>query len=77
MQPSIRGLYYYPSFFVIDFPRKRKADAVKSQSVKGILFPMDNTAEAAVLRGIKAIGVQDLGEVVEFLHNTFISILTT
>jgi magnesium chelatase family protein len=42
--------------------------AAKSQNVKGLLLPVDNTAEAAVVQGIEAIGVRDLGEVVDFLN---------
>jgi len=42
--------------------------AAKSQNVKGLLLPVDNTSEAAVVQGIEAIGVRDLGEVVDFLN---------
>ena len=42
--------------------------AAKSQNVKRLLLPVDNTAEAAVVQGIEAIGVRDLGEVVDFLN---------
>ena len=42
--------------------------AAKSQNVKGLLLPVDNNAEAAVVLGIEAIGVRDLGEVVDFLN---------
>jgi len=42
--------------------------AAKSRNVKGLLLPVENTAEAAVVQEIEAIGVRDLGEVVDFLN---------
>ena len=42
--------------------------AAKTQKVKGILLPVKNAPEAAVVQEVEALGVNDLGEVVDFLN---------
>ena len=44
------------------------AIAARDQKVKGILLPLENAAEAAVVQKIEVIGVRDLGEVVDFFN---------
>jgi len=44
------------------------AIATRNQKVKGILLPAENAAEAAVVQKIDAIGLRDLGEVVDFFN---------
>jgi len=49
------------------------AIAAHNQKMQGILLPIENATEAAVVQKIEAIGVRDLGEVVDFLNeNTHI-----
>ena len=43
------------------------AIAARSEGMEGILVPVDNAAEAAIVSGIKVIAVQTLYEAVEFL----------
>jgi len=44
------------------------AIAARDQKMKGILLPVENAPEAAVVQKIETIGVRDLGEVVDFLN---------
>jgi len=44
------------------------AIAADHQGMKGILLPVENATEAAVVQKVNAIGVRDLGEVVDFLN---------
>ena len=44
------------------------AIAARDQKMKGILLPLENAPEAAVVQKIETIGVRDLGEVVDFLN---------
>jgi magnesium chelatase family protein len=41
----------------------------KKEGFKGLILPIQNAAEAAVVDGLEVIGVQDLKEVVQFLNN--------
>jgi magnesium chelatase family protein len=45
------------------------AVAAKKSGLKGLLVPLENAREAAVVEGIDVIGVSELAEVVEFLNN--------
>jgi magnesium chelatase family protein len=45
------------------------AVAAKKSGLKGLLVPMENAREAAVVEGVDIIGVSELSEVVEFLNN--------
>jgi len=47
------------------------AIAANHQGVKGVILPIDNSYEAGVVQGIEAIGVRDLGEVVDFLNEKY------
>lgn len=42
----------------------------KKEGFKGVLLPLENAGEAAVVDGIDSIGVSNLSEVVEFLNGT-------
>jgi magnesium chelatase family protein len=44
------------------------AIAAHHQRKQGILLPVENATEAAVVQKVEAIGVKDLGEVVDFLN---------
>ena len=41
----------------------------KKEGFKGLILPLQNAAEAAVVEGLDVIGVSDLREVVDFLNN--------
>ncbi len=45
------------------------AVAAKKAGLKGIIVPLENACEAAVVEGVDVIGVSELAEVVEFLNN--------
>jgi len=42
--------------------------AARHHKVKGVVLPVDNASEAAVVQDIEVIGVRDLGEVVDFFN---------
>ena len=44
--------------------------AARQECIKGLILPQDNAAEAAVVNTIEAIGVRDLGQVMDFLNNS-------
>ena len=44
------------------------AAAVRDQGLKGLILPLANSAEAAVIQDIDVFGVESLAEVVEFLN---------
>jgi len=46
------------------------AVAARNGSLAGIIVPLENAGEAAVVEGIEVIGVSELAEVVEFLNGT-------
>jgi magnesium chelatase family protein len=46
------------------------AMAAKKEKFKGVILPEANASEAAVVREVKVLGVQNLPEVVEFLNGT-------
>jgi len=46
------------------------AVAAREAGLAGIILPIDNAGEAAVVEGIEVIGVNELAEVVEFLNRT-------
>ena len=46
------------------------AVAARKGSLAGIIVPLENAGEAAVVEGIEVIGVSELAEVVEFLNGT-------
>ncbi|MCD6352594.1 MAG: YifB family Mg chelatase-like AAA ATPase [Proteobacteria bacterium] len=43
--------------------------AARHQKAKGIVLPVENAPEAAVVQDIEVIGVRDLGEVVDFFND--------
>lgn len=46
------------------------AVAARDSGLDGIIIPLENAGEAAVVEGIEVIGVSELAEVVEFLNGT-------
>ncbi|MBN2468005.1 MAG: YifB family Mg chelatase-like AAA ATPase [Deltaproteobacteria bacterium] len=44
--------------------------ARSQKETRGIIVPVENAHEAAVVQGVKVIAVKDLGEVVDFLNGT-------
>ncbi|MSM41543.1 MAG: YifB family Mg chelatase-like AAA ATPase [Geobacter sp.] len=46
------------------------AVAAREAGLAGIILPIDNAGEAAVVEGVEVIGVGELAEVVEFLNRT-------
>ncbi len=47
------------------------AICTRERGIRGLVIPADNTDEAAVVEGIEVIGVQSLGQLVEFLLDRY------
>jgi magnesium chelatase family protein len=53
------------------------AMTARKENVKGVILPLQNAAEAAVVSDVEVLGVRDLPQVVEFLNGTQALLPTT